>query len=115
MSCLSRRTSQNFVVRNMRLQFEEKFLILRIVDGLFVLRPGEGSQGVVRIPQRDERKLRRVLVHTPQHPDAPIAFNGTVIRYASFVEVVKIPVFIRRFGYAAPYASNHGSASAYRT
>src|SRR5262245_47383515 len=96
-----------FVVLYRRLEFEQKFPVLGIIAGAFVIVAREAFDGFERIPQRDRQKMRAFSLYAAQRECAAISRRREIVRNTCLIQVIEIFVGFLSRRDAMPNSGKH--------
>src|SRR5215475_12649528 len=90
-----------------RLELEQVFGVLWVVDRTIDIVAGEGADRFERFPERDEQKLRLPIGDSSQDTHAAIAGGGASMLQAGRLQIFEILIGLSGFGAAAPDSRDH--------
>jgi hypothetical protein len=70
---------RHFIMRHVWFQFQQELFIFGIIDGPFQVIACEGTNRLIRLPEREKQKLRFVLVRAAQDLNALITGNCALV------------------------------------
>ncbi len=91
----------------MDLTLNQETIVFRVEDGPLDVFAGERANGLDRIPQGDQQKLRSTPGDTTQRIDAAVAGRGLIRCQARLVQVLEVTIRVLSRRPTAPSASDH--------
>src|SRR5882672_9511218 len=92
----------DLVVPHVGIHLEEEVAVLREVDRLVDIGPGERPDRVERLPQRDEQEPGPPVGDPPQDVDTPVSRGRPTLLHAGLLEILQVLIRFRPGGVPRP-------------